>query len=65
MISVTNVAALGLLATLGIGAICGLSFLRYVSSGLALVMVIGAIATKLEVAPEDSGMASNHGNGTA
>ena len=65
MISVTNVAALGLLASLGIGAIWGLSFLRYVSSGLALVMVIGAIAAKLEVAPEDSGMASNHGNGTA
>ena len=51
MISVTNVAALGLLATLGIGAIWGLSFLRYVSWVLALVMVIGAITAKFEVAP--------------
>jgi len=65
MISVINVAALGLLASLGIGAIWGLSFLRYVSWGLALVMVIGAITAKFEVAPEDSAMASNHGNGTA
>jgi len=28
-------------------------------------MVIGAITAKFEVAPEDGGMASNHGNGTA
>ena len=65
MISVTNVAALGLVASLGIGAIWSRSFLRYVSWVLALVMVIGAITAKFEVAPEDSGMASNHGNGTA
>ena len=43
----------------------GVSFLRYVSWGLALVMMIGAITAKFEVAPDDGGMASNHGNGTA
>jgi len=65
MIFVTNVAALGLVASLGIGVIWGRSFLRYVSWVLALVMLIGAITAKFEVAPEDGGMASNHGNGTA